>query len=408
MNVHEYQAKALLERHGVNVPRGEVAETAERAAAVARGLGGTVVVKAQVHAGGRGKGSFRDARTGETVRHPAADRPLGGVAVVAAELAGDVARRMLGNRLVTQQTGEEGRPVSRVLVGEGLPIAREFYLALLLDRGLKAPVFVASREGGVEIERVAAERPAAIVKIPVDPRVGYWPWIGRAVAEALGLPAALLPAATRLVGALYEAYEATDATLVEVNPLVQTEDGRLVALDAKMNFDDNALFRRPEIRELRDPSQEDPLEVEAGRHGLNYVKLDGNVGCMVNGAGLAMSTMDIIKLHGGSPANFLDVGGGATAEMVSHAFRILLGDRHVRAVLINIFGGIMRCDVVAEGMVAAARETGVAIPVVVRLEGTNVEAGRQILRDSGLRIEVAEGMDDAARRVVAAAGRGSR
>jgi succinyl-CoA synthetase beta subunit len=407
LNVHEYQARALLERHGVPVPRGDVADSAERAADVARGLGESVVVKAQVHAGGRGKGTFRDARTGQTVRHPTADRPLGGVVVVPAAEAGEVARRMLGNRLVTRQTGEEGRPVARVLIGEGLPIAREFYLALLVDRGLKAPVFVASREGGVEIERVAAERPAAIVKVPVDPRVGYSPWIGRAVALALGLPASLLTDATRLVGSLYETFEATDATLVEINPLIQTEDGRLVALDAKMNFDDNALFRRPEIRELRDPSQEDPLEVEASRHGLNYIKLDGNVGCMVNGAGLAMSTMDIIKLHGGSPANFLDVGGGATAEMVANAFRILLGDAHVRAVLINIFGGIMRCDVVAQGTVAAAREIGVDVPLVVRLEGTNVEAGRKILRDSGLRIEVAEGMDDAARRVVAAAVRGA-
>ncbi|HKQ60434.1 MAG TPA: ADP-forming succinate--CoA ligase subunit beta [Candidatus Polarisedimenticolaceae bacterium] len=395
MNIHEFQAKALLAEHGVSVPRGSVAETAPAARRIAEGLGGRVVVKAQIHAGGRGKGKFQGS----------GERALGGVAVVdGAAAAEETARRMLGQVLVTRQTGLDGRTVRRVLVEEGLPIAREYYLALLLDRALKALTFVASREGGTEIEEVAASRPEAILRVPVDPRAGFSPWIGRKLAFGLGLSAERVADFVRLAGALYAAYVARDASLVEINPLVETTDGRLLALDAKLNFDDNALARHPELRELRDLGEEAPLEVEASRHSLNYIKLDGNVGCMVNGAGLAMATMDIIKLHGGSPANFLDVGGGASAEMVTEAFRILLADPNVQAVLINIFGGIMRCDVLAEGVVAAAKNVGVRVPVVVRLEGTNVEQGRRILLQSGLSFQVAEGMEDAARRVVAAVG----
>ena len=311
---------------------------------------------------------------------------------------------MLGNSLVTRQSGAAGKTVRRVLIEEGMEIAGEYYLALLLDRAQRAPVFIASSEGGTEIEEVAAERPEAILKVAVDPRVGYSPWIGRKIAYRLGLEGKQAAAAAKLAAALYRAFMATDASLAEINPLIRTADGRVLALDAKMNFDDNALWRHEQIRELRDISEEDPLEVEAGEHGLNYIKLDGNVGCMVNGAGLAMATMDIIKHHGGNPANFLDVGGGATTEMVTQAFRILLGDANVKAVLINIFGGIMRCDVVAEGVVAAAREVGVSVPVVVRLEGTNVERGKQILLESGLAFEVGEDMDDAARKVARLAG----
>ena len=404
MNIHEYQAKAILREHAVPVPRGELARGADEAAAVATRLGGTVVVKAQIHAGGRGKGAFKDS-AGRTVVRPGGSKPLGGVVVVDGPAAArEVAAAMLGNALVTKQSGAEGRVVRRLLVEEGIDIAREFYLALVLDRAARAPVFIASAEGGTEIEEVAAERPDAIIKVAVDPRVGYSPWIGRRLAFGLGIDTAQAAAAGKLIAAVYETFVASDATLVEVNPLIVSGDGRVLALDAKMNFDDNALYRHPEILELRDLDEEDPLEVEASAHGLNYIKLDGNVGCMVNGAGLAMGTMDIIKHHGGNPANFLDVGGGATAEMVTQAFRILLEDPHVKAVLINIFGGIMRCDVVAEGVVAAAREVGVNVPVVVRLEGTNVERGKQILRESGLNLQVADGMKQAAERVVAAAG----
>jgi succinyl-CoA synthetase beta subunit len=405
LNIHEFQAKALLKQHGVPVPGGDVAHDAERAGEIARSLGGTVVVKAQIHAGGRGKGSFRDRVTGETIQHPTKDRPLGGVVVAPADQAEELARRMLGNILVTKQTGEAGREVRTVMIAEGIDIAREFYLAVLLDRAVKSPVFIASREGGTEIEQVAAERPEAIVKVPVDPRVGFSPWIGRKIAFGLGVKPELVAPTTKLVASLYQTFMQTDASLAEINPLIETTDGRVLALDAKMNFDDNALFRHPDVRELRDLGEEDPLEVQASKYGLSYIKLDGSVGCMVNGAGLAMSTMDIIKLHGGNPANFLDVGGGATAEAVTQAFQILLGDRNVKAVLINIFGGIMRCDVVADGVVTAAKKVGVKVPVVVRLEGTNVEKGKQILLESGLDFEVADGMDDAARKVVAATGR---
>ena len=336
--------------------------------------------------------------------HPTKDKPLGGVVVASAGEAEELARRMLGNVLVTKQTGADGREVRKVMIAEGIDIAKEFYLAILLDRAIKAPVFIASKEGGTEIEQVAAERPEAIVKVPVDPRVGYSPWIGRKIAFGLGMPPELIKPTAKLVACLYKTFMATDASLAEINPLIETADGRVLALDAKMNFDDNALYRRPKVMELRDIGEEDPLEVEAGKHGLNYIKLDGNVGCMVNGAGLAMSTMDIIKHHGGNPANFLDAGGGATTEMITAAFRILLSDDNVQAVLINIFGGIMRCDVVAEGVVASAKEIGVEVPLVVRLEGTNVERGREILEESGLTIQVADSMADAARKVVAAAG----
>jgi len=404
VNIHEFQAKAIFHKHGVPVPRGKVAHSSDEARAIAEELGGHVVVKSQIHAGGRGKGTFRREDEGEPLMRPDGQKPLGGVVVVAeADEAEKVAEMMLGNVLVTKQTGPAGREVHHVLIEEAMDIASEYYLAILLDRASKAPVFIASAEGGMEIEKVAAERPEAILKVPVDPRVGYSPWIGRKIAYFLGMSGDEAKAAARLVAALYETFIATDASLAEVNPLMTTRDGRVVALDAKMNFDDNALYRHPEIAELRDLAEEDPLEVEASKYDLNYIKLDGNVGCMVNGAGLAMATMDIIKHHGGNPANFLDVGGGATAEMVTNAFQILLGDENVKAVLINIFGGIMRCDVVAEGVVAAAKKVGIDVPVVVRLEGTNVERGRQILLESGLEFRVADGMKHAAELVVEAA-----
>jgi succinyl-CoA synthetase beta subunit len=404
MNVHEFQAKALLHSHGVPVPRGECVSSGEAVRRLAETLGPRLVLKAQIHAGGRGKGRFLHRDGGEPLMHPVTQEPLGGVVVAAdAAEAVEVARRMLGNVLVTRQTGAAGREVRRVLVAEAIEVAREFYLAVLLDRGIKAPVLVACAEGGTEIEEVAARRPEAILKVPVDPSTGFSPWMGRRIAFGLGVRAELVPSAVKLVEAVHRVFLATDASLVEINPLVETADGRLLALDAKMSFDDSALDRHPEIRELRDESEEDPLEVHASRHGVNYIKLDGDVGCMVNGAGLAMATMDIIKHHGGSPANFLDVGGGATTEMVTQAFRILLADPNVKAVLINIFGGIMRCDVLAEGVVSAAREVGVQVPVVVRLEGTNVEAGRRILSRSGLSFRIAADMQDAAKQVVSAA-----
>jgi succinyl-CoA synthetase beta subunit len=404
VNIHEHQAKALLKEFGVPVPRGEAVTEPGGVRAIAERLGETVVVKAQIHAGGRGKGRFRSKADGTPVSKPGSDDQLGGVVVVkGADRADAVARAMLNNILVTKQTGEAGREVRRVLIEEGIDIAREFYLAILLDRAIKAPVFVASAEGGTEIEEVAASRPEAIVKVPVDPRVGFSPWIARKLAFALGLEKAQLGPFSKLVAALHQAFIGCDASLVEINPLIETKDGRVLALDAKMNFDDSALYRHPNIKELRDLGEEDPLEVAASKHGLNYIKLDGDVGCMVNGAGLAMGAMDIIKYHGGNPANFLDVGGGATTEMVTNAFEIILGDDNVKAVLINIFGGIMRCDVVADGVVSAAKKIGVEVPVVVRLEGTNVEQGRKILKQSGLNFQVADGMRDAAEKVVAAA-----
>jgi succinyl-CoA synthetase beta subunit len=381
MKIHEYQAKAILARYGVPVPRGEVAFTAEDAEAAAKRLGGSVVVKAQIHAGGRGKG--------------------GGVKVAkdAAEAA-EVARRILGMRLVTHQTGPEGRIVQRVLIEETLPIERELYLGLVLDRAIGKNVFMASQAGGMEIEEVAAKTPELLLKEPIEPGFGLMGWQARKLAFGMNLPGDAIKGAVAAMTALARAYEETDATLAEINPFVLTTDNRVLALDAKFNIDDNAMFRHADLHDLRDLNEEDPLEVEASHFGLNYIKLDGNVGCMVNGAGLAMATMDIIKYAGGMPANFLDVGGGASAEQVKNAFRILLSDPHVKAVLINIFGGILRCDTLANGVVAAAKELDFKIPVVIRMEGTNVEQGRQILRDSGFDFTVADGMKDAAEKVV--------
>ena len=384
MKIHEFQAKAILRNYGVAVPQGEVAETADAAAEIARKMGRPVVVKAQIHAGGRGK--------------------AGGVKVVNnPEEARQAAATILGKKLVTIQTGPEGQLVRRLLVEETLPIARELYLGIVVDRAAAAPVFMASSAGGVEIEKVAEETPELILKETIWPGFGLQPFQARKLAFGLGLPAETIAQATAFMTALYRAFEATDASLAEINPFVLTKDNRLVALDAKMNFDDNALFRHEDIRKLRDLDEEAPLEVEASKYSLNYIKLDGTVGCMVNGAGLAMGTMDIIKYAGGSPANFLDVGGGASAEQVRHAFEILLSDKSVRAVLINIFGGIMRCDIVATGVVEAARALGVKVPVVVRLEGTNVEEGQRILKESGLNFTVATGMKDGAEKVVARA-----
>ena len=386
MKIHEFQAKAILSDHGVPVPRGKVADSKEKAREIASELGGLVVVKAQIHAGGRGKG--------------------GGVRLARSpEEAQEVADSILGMQLVTHQTGPEGQSVKRVLVEEGLKIQREFYLGIAIDRDAGKVVVMASREGGVEIEKVAAETPDLILKEPVEPGLGLTPFQARKLAFGLDLPARLVPDAVRFMLALYRAFQDTDASLAEVNPLLLTEDGRLYALDAKINFDDNALYRHPHVRDLRDTDEEDPSEIEAGKHGLNYIKLDGNVGCMVNGAGLAMATMDIIKLAGGSPANFLDVGGGATAEQVRNAFGIILSDDNVKAVLINIFGGIMRCDIVAQGVVEAAKAMQLEVPIVVRLEGTNLEQGREILEASGLSLTVASGMQDAAEKVVRLASR---
>jgi succinyl-CoA synthetase beta subunit len=389
MKIHEYQGKAILKKYGVAVPRGEMAETREQAEATAKNLldagASGVVVKAQIHAGGRGKG--------------------GGVKIAKSVAeAGDLAGKMLGMRLVTHQTGPEGKIVQRLLIEETLPIEKELYLGILLDRAEAKPVFMASAEGGMEIEQVAAENPDAILKQHIDPGMGLEPFQARKTAFSLGLkPQQINPAVQFLTG-LYRAFLDTDASLVEINPFITCTDGRLFALDAKLNFDDNALFRHPDIRELRDITEEDPLEVEASKYSLNYIKLDGNVGCMVNGAGLAMATMDIIKYAGGMPANFLDVGGGANAEQVTHAFEILLSDKNVKAVLINIFGGILRVDTLATGVVEAATKTHIQLPIVLRLEGTNVEAGREILKQSGLNFIVAETMKDAAEKVVAAAG----
>jgi succinyl-CoA synthetase beta subunit len=386
MKIHEYQAKAILARYGVTTPRGEVAYTKEEAREAAQRLKShVVVVKAQIHAGGRGKGGgVKLARSGDE--------------------AEDIAGHILGMNLVTPQTGPSGRLVKRVLIEEGLDIKRELYLGLLVDRASGLPVFMASAAGGMEIEEVAKENPEAILREPIQPVVGLQPYQARKIAFGLGLPGDVATHATPFFQALYRAFIDTDASLLEINPCVLTGDGKLVALDAKMTFDDNSLFRHPNLRELRDLDEEDPLEVEASKYGLNYIKLDGSVACMVNGAGLAMATMDIIKYAGGSPANFLDVGGGASSEQVKNAFRILMSDPSVRAVFINIFGGILRCDVLATGVVAAAKDLQLKVPVVVRMEGTNVELGQKILRDSGLNFTIADGMKDGAQKVVALAG----
>jgi succinyl-CoA synthetase beta subunit len=383
MKVHEYQAKALLARYGVAVPRGEVTDSPAEAREIAKRLGGRAVVKAQIHAGGRGKG--------------------GGVKVAKdPEEAHDLAKKILGMTLVTPQTGPGGRVVQKVLVEEALDIARELYLGITLDRARGVPVVMASKSGGMEIEEVAAKDPSAIVREASDASIVLFPFQARKLAFALGLSGESFKKGLVLMQALFRAYVETDASLAEINPLLVTKQGDVLALDAKMTFDDNALFRHPDIKEMRDLSEEDPLEVEASRFGLNYIKFDGNVGCMVNGAGLAMGTMDLVKLAGGEPANFLDVGGGANEEQVKNAFRIILSDPNVKAVLINIFGGIMRCDIIANGVVAAVREMGLSIPVVVRLEGTNVDQGKAILRESGLKITPADGLSDAATKVVAA------
>jgi len=383
MKIHEYQGKAILKKYGVPLPKGMVVFTAEEArhAAVTLG-GGTVVVKAQIHAGGRGKG--------------------GGVKVVKnPDEAYEAAKKMMGMQLVTHQTGPEGRIVKRLLIEEGLSIARELYLGLVLDRSTRRLVLMASPDGGVEIEKVAMETPERIFKAFLDPALGLLPFQARQLAFALGLKGDQVGKAVRLMTAVVNAYIATDASLVEINPLIVTAAGDLLALDAKVNFDDNALYRHPDYKELRDLDEEEPLEIEASKFSLNYIKLDGSIGCMVNGAGLAMATMDIIKLAGGEPANFLDVGGGANAEQIKNAFRILMSDKNVRAVLINIFGGILRCDVLAQGVIEAVKDLGVRVPIVIRMEGTNVELGKQMLRESGLNFTTADSMGEAAEKVVA-------
>ncbi|MDQ2980573.1 MAG: ADP-forming succinate--CoA ligase subunit beta [Acidobacteriota bacterium] len=383
MKVHEFQAKSILARYGVPVPRGEVTDNPDEARQIAKRLGGRAVVKAQIHAGGRGKG--------------------GGVSLAKdPDEAHAIAKRILGMTLVTAQTGPQGRLVQRVLVEEALDIDRELYVGITLDRGRGLPSMMVSKFGGMEIEEVAAKDASAIVRETIDPGPGMFPFQARKLAFALGLSGKSFQKGTAFLPALFRAYIDTDASLAEINPLLVTKSGDVLALDAKMTFDDNALFRHPDIKAMRDFAEEDPLEVEASKYGLNYVKLDGNVGCMVNGAGLAMATMDLVKLSGGEPANFLDVGGGANEEQVKNAFRIILSDKNVRAVLINIFGGIMRCDIIANGVVAAVREMGLSLPVVVRLEGTNGELGKQILRDSKLKITPADGLADGARKVVEA------
>ncbi|MGC8762462.1 MAG: ADP-forming succinate--CoA ligase subunit beta [Acidobacteriota bacterium] len=389
MKVHEYQAKEILGRYGVAVPRGKVALSAEQAYAAAKEIGGTVVVKAQIHAGGRGKGTFTDGFKGGVKLAQTADE------------AAEFAKKMLGNVLVTHQTGPAGKEVQKVYVTEASDIAKEYYLGIVLDRARQMNVVMSSTEGGVEIEKVAAETPEKILKTWIDPLVGIQPFHARQIAFGLGFKGEAFKECVRLVTALYRAHEETDATLTEINPLILTKDGHVLALDAKMNFDDNALFRHPDIVEMRDLSEEEPLEIEASKYDLNYIRLDGNIGCMVNGAGLAMATMDVIKLEGGEPANFLDVGGGATTERVKNAFKILLSDKNVKAVLINIFGGIVRCDVIAEGVIAAAKEIGVSLPVVVRLQGTNVDKGKAMLAASGLKFAVADNLKQAAQMAVA-------
>jgi len=387
MKIHEYQAKQILARYGVRIPRGEIAYSKDEARRAADKLGGTVVVKAQIHAGGRGKG--------------------GGVKVAKTpEQAEQLAEQILGMTLVTHQTGPEGRKVQKVYIEEGLDIRRELYLGVVIDRQTGKVVFMASAAGGMDIEEVAAKTPEAILREYITPGLGLQAFQARKLAFGLGIAPELVGEAVQFMMALYRAFEDTDASLAEINPFLVTGDNKVYALDAKMNFDDNALYRHKDIKELRDLNEEEPLEIEASKFGLNYIKLDGTVACMVNGAGLAMATMDIIKLAGGSPANFLDVGGGASAQQVESAFRILLSDPSVNAVLINIFGGIMRCDVVASGVVQAAKNIGVKVPIVVRLEGTNVEQGQEILRASGINFIVADGMKEAADKVVAAAGKG--
>ena len=381
VKIHEYQAKGLFAKHGLPVPHGEVAFTPTEAREVAERLGGRVVVKAQIHAGGRGKG--------------------GGVKVVAdSDEAEQAAKTLIGMTLVTAQTGPAGRRVTRVLVEEGVEIERELYLGLLIDRALARPVMMASSAGGMEIEQVAADTPELILREAIDPAVGLSAFQGRRLAFGLGLTGPVVAKAVKVMQAAYAMFLNNDASLVEINPLIVTRGGEVLALDGKVSLDDNALFRHPELRDLRDLGEEEALEIEASKFALNYIRLDGTIGCMVNGAGLAMATMDIIKLAGGEPANFLDVGGGANAEQIRNAFRILMSDANVQAVLINIFGGILRCDVLAAGVIAAVQELKLEVPVVIRMEGTNVEQGKQMLRESGLNFTTADAMDEAAERVV--------
>ena len=385
MKIHEYQAKAVLARFGVPIPQGEVAFSAAEAGEIARRLGTkVVVVKAQIHAGGRGKG--------------------GGVKLARSpDEAEQLARQMLGMNLVTHQTGPEGKQVVRVLVEQGLDIARELYLSILIDRAAGCPVIIASAAGGMDIEEVAAKTPEQILRVYIDRGTGIVPFQGRRLAFGMRLDAAQANKFVKLLDAIYRAFIETDASMIEINPLIVTKGGDLLALDAKVTFDDNALYRHPDLKDLRDLTEEDPLEVEASKFSLNYIRLDGNIGCMVNGAGLAMATMDIIKLAGGEPANFLDVGGGANAEQIRNAFKILMSDRNVKAVLINIFGGILRCDVLAQGVIAAVKELGVPVPIVIRMEGTNVEEGKRMLKESGLNFTTADSMGEAAEEVVALA-----
>jgi succinyl-CoA synthetase beta subunit len=390
MKIHEYQAKAVLARYGVPVPRGEVAMSAAEAGEIARRLGGTgsaagvSVVKAQIHAGGRGKG--------------------GGVKVAKSPgEAEQLANQILGMTLVTHQTGPDGKKVLRVLIEEGLDIDRELYLSVVIDRGSESPVIIASAAGGMDIEAVAASHPEQILREVVNRGTGIVAFQARKLAFGMGLPVAAANRFVKVLDAVYKAFVDTDASMIEINPLIVTKAGELLALDAKVSFDDNALYRHPDLKDLRDVTEEDPLEVEASRFSLNYIRLDGNIGCMVNGAGLAMATMDIIKLAGGEPANFLDVGGGANAEQIKNAFRILMADKNVKAVLINIFGGILRCDVLAQGVIAAVTELGVTVPIVIRMEGTNVEEGKRMLKESGLNFATADSMGEAADRVVALA-----
>ena len=389
MNIHEFQAKRLLADHGVPVPGGCAATSLEEAEAAMDTLpDGPVVVKAQIHAGGRGVGTFSDGFEG-------------GVRVASSkEEALEFARRMLGNTLITHQTGSAGRLVRTIYLAEYCEIAKEYYLAILVDRTTSRPVIIASTEGGVDIERVAQERPERIVRVSIDPTLGLLDFQARSVAFALGLANTGLKQVIQIIGGLYRLFWEKDASLVEINPLIVSGSGELVALDAKVAFDDTALYRHPEIAALRDPNEENPREVEASRHSLNYIALDGDIACMVNGAGLAMATMDIIKHFGGNPANFLDVGGGATEEQVTKAFEIILGDKNIRGILVNIFGGIMHCDIIARGIIGAATTVEISVPLVVRLEGTNVEEGRALLAESGLKIETAETLSEAAEKIV--------
>jgi succinyl-CoA synthetase beta subunit len=394
MNIHEYQAKELLEKFGVSTPAGKVATTVAEAEAIARTLGNNLVVKAQIHAGGRGKGTFTDGYKG---------------GVQLAKTSGqvkDIATHMLGNTLVTNQTGLEGRLVRKILVAESVQIEKELYFAVVMDRACNGPVIIASKRGGMDIEHVAETEPDEIIREKVHPTLGLQPYQARKLAKLLGFASTEMRDPCRMFHAVYKLFIESDCSLVEINPLVVTKGGEVYALDAKLNFDDNALFRHPEILAMRDAEEEDPREVEASKFSLNYIGLDGNIGCMVNGAGLAMATMDIIHHYGGEPANFLDVGGGASEQQVTEAVRILISDKNVKAILVNIFGGIMKCDIIAQGLINAVRNTGCPVPLVVRLEGTNVDLGKSMLKESGLAIIAADQLADAAEKVVKAAKEG--